>query len=367
MRRAPRVLRHRDFTLLWSGQSASVIGDGIFSVALALETLKVSNHASTLAYVMAARTAPNVLLLLVAGALVDRLPRRLVVLGADLSRGLAIAALCGLAAAHALTVVELIVISVVVGLADAFFYPAYLAIIPELLPSDLLVQGNAFNSGSQVLGQSLAGPAIGGVLVAAFGASSAFAVDAASFLISAGCLLAMRAIPPPAGSGNSILSDVHYGLRWTMRQRWLWYGILGAGVANFAAFSPTSVLVPLIVRDILHQGAVAFGAVFAVSGVGGALASVVVGRFGTPRRRVSVTWAVWAVASACLLGVGRDAWQGLVCRLALFDLSLPPRHPRCRTPCGFDRRERHDGCGSARLVGVGRRRLRARGARPRSA
>jgi MFS family permease len=301
--KVPRVFRHRDFALLWGGQTTSVMGDGIFSVALALETLKVSDHASTLSYVMAARIAPNALLLLFAGALVDRLPRRLVVLGADLSRGLAIAALTGLVAAHALTVVELVVLSIVVGVGDAFFYPAYMAIIPELLPTDLLAQGNAFNSGSQTLGQSLAGPAIGGVLIAAFGASSAFAVDAASFVISAACLLAMRAIPPPAATGKSILADVRIGLRWTMRQRWLWYGILASSVANFAGFSPLSVLVPLIVRDLLHQGAVAYGAVFAVAGAGGALAAVVMGRFGAPRRRVTVIYSVWAAAAASLLGI----------------------------------------------------------------
>ncbi|MGB9111452.1 MAG: MFS transporter [Acidimicrobiales bacterium] len=93
-------------------------------------------------------------------------------------------------------------------------------------------------------------------------------------------------------------------MRWTMRDRWLWYGILAASVANFARFSPTSVLIPLIVRDILHQGAVAYGAVFAVGGAGGVLASVTVGRFGTPRRQMSVIYAVWAAAAASLLGIG---------------------------------------------------------------
>ena len=89
-----------------------------------------------------------------------------------------------------------------------------------------------------------------------------------------------------------------------MRQRWLWYGILAASVANFAGFSPISVLVPLIVRDVLHQGAVAYGAVFAVAGAGGGLAAVAVGRFGAPRRRMSVIWVVWAAAAAALLGIG---------------------------------------------------------------
>ena len=291
MPRVPRALRHRDFTLLWSGQTTSGIGDGIYTVALALETLRISDHASTLAYVEAARIAPNVVMLLFAGALVDRLPRRLVVLGADAVRGLAIATIAGLVAAHALNITELILISIVVGVADAFFYPAYAAIVPELLPQELLTQGNAFNSGSQNFSQALIGPALGGVLVAAFGASSAFAIDAASFVISAGCLIAMRAVPPPERTGKSMFVDAKDGFRWTMRQPWLWYGILAVSVANFAGFSPFGVLGPLLVRDILHQGPAAFGAVFAAAGLGAIASAVVAGRLGTPRHIVSVIWA----------------------------------------------------------------------------
>src|SRR5579875_3832491 len=92
----PRALRHRDYALMWSGQTVSVVGDGIYTIAIALEALRISDHASTLAYVEAARIVPNALLLLFAGALVDRLPRRLVVLGADALRGGAIAALTAL-------------------------------------------------------------------------------------------------------------------------------------------------------------------------------------------------------------------------------------------------------------------------------
>jgi hypothetical protein len=83
----PRSLRHRDYTLLWGGQTVSVLGDGIYTIAIALEALRISNHPATLAYVETARVAPNALLLLLAGAVVDRLPRRLVVLSADLLTG----------------------------------------------------------------------------------------------------------------------------------------------------------------------------------------------------------------------------------------------------------------------------------------
>ena len=304
MRGLPRALRHRDYALLWGGQTISVVGDGIYTVAIALEALRISDHASALAAVEAARVAPNAVFLLFAGALVDRLPRRLVVLGANVLRGGAIAALAALVAVHALNLTELVVLSAVVGAGDAFFYPAYRAIMPELLPADLLTQGNAFNSASQTVGSSFLGPGArrrdrrrGGSL----GGIRHRRRD----------LRRQRAVPagdgpcPRAGPvGRSVVADARLGIRWTMRQRWLWYGILATGVANFAAFAPTAVTFPLIVRDVLHQGPVAYGVTFGASGVGGLLAAVVAGRLGSPRRRMIMIWAAWAAASVALAGVG---------------------------------------------------------------
>ena len=304
LRRVPGSLRQREFALFWSGQTTSLVGDGIYTVALALETLRLSNHASALSYVLAARAAPAVIAMLFAGTVVDRLPRRLLVLGADCGRGLSVAAIAILAGLHTLDVTELMVISAAIGLGDAFFYPAFTAIVPELLPSELLAQGNAFNSGSQVLGVLLVGPAIAGVLIATAGAPAAFGVDAASFMISAVCLLWMRPLPAPTPSGARMLADTVAGLRWVRRQAWLWWGILAVAVVNFAAFSPVTVLAPLLVRDVLHQGTVAYGLVFAAAGGGGGVAAFVVGRLGTPRRIVTVTWASWGVGCLAVLALG---------------------------------------------------------------
>ena len=314
------ALQHRDYALLWSGQTVSVLGDGIYTIAIALEALRISNHPATLAYVETARVAPNVLLLLLAGALVDRLPRRLVILGADLLRGGAVAAIAVLAAAHALDVTWLVILSVAVGVGDAFFYPAYQAVMPELLPPELLTQGNAFNSASQTVGQSFAGPAIGGVLVALAGTSAAFAVDAASFAASGLCLVLMRNVPAPAPSGRSMAADVGQGIRWTMRQRWLWFGILAVGVSNFAGFSPLAVTIPLLVRDVLHQGPAAYGATFAAAGAGGLVAAVVAARLGSPRRRMSFIWVAWAAASFALAGMGvaPDVFVAAACGAVTF-------------------------------------------------
>jgi hypothetical protein len=176
--------------------------------------------------------------------------------------------------------------------------------MPELLPAELLTQGNAFNSASQTAGASFAGPALGGVLVAAGGTSTAFAIDAGTFVVSALCLLMMPRLPEQASSGRSIVADAREGIAWTVRQRWLWYGILAVGVANFAGFSPMAVTIPLIVRDVLHQGPVAYGATFAAGGAGGLAAALVAGRRGPPKRRMSTIWAAWAVASVALAGIG---------------------------------------------------------------
>ena len=203
---------------------------------------------------------------------------------------------------------------------EAFFYPAYRAIMPELLPPELLTQGNAFNSASQTVGVSFVGPALGGVLVALGGTATAFALDAGTFLLSGLSLVLMTRVAAPAPSGKSMVHDARAGIRWTMRQRWLWFGILAAGVANFAAFSPMAVLVPLLVRDVLHQGPAAYGATFGAMGVGGLLAAAVAGRLGSPTRRMTMIWVAWAGSSLALVGVGvaPDVFVLAACGAATF-------------------------------------------------
>lgn len=316
------ALRHRDFALLWSGQSVSLVGDGIFIVALALETLHIDSRPTALSFVLAARLLPTVLLLLVGGVVVDRVPRRLTMLASDAIRGLAVLAIAVLVAAGVIQLWELVVMSVVFGAADAFFYPASTAIVPELLPAELLVQGSALTTTSRTFAQVLVGPALGGVLVAGLGTAWAFALDGASFFVSATCLIAMASRPRPTASHRSVLREVGEGLRYCRSQPWLWMTILAAGVANFVAFSPLGLLVPLLVRNVLNQGALALGLVLAAGGLGGAIASLVVGRFGAPRRRITSMWLGWGLASVAVLGLALapNVWIAGVFSLVVYGL-----------------------------------------------
>ena len=297
------ALRHRDFALLWSGQSVSLVGDGMFIVALAIETLRIDKRPTALSFVLAARLLPMVLLLLIGGAVVDRVPRRRTMIVSDATRGMAVAAIAVLVATGAIQLWELVVMCAVFGTADAFFYPASTAVVPEILPVELLMQGSALTATSRTVAQVLAGPALGGILVASLGTAWAFALDGASFLVSAACLVAMKSQPRSPGARRSLFKEVGEGLRYCRSQPWLWMTILAAGLANFAAFSPLGVLVPLLVRNVLHQGPLALGLVLAAGGLGGAVTSLALARYGAPRLRITFMWLSWGVASASIIGL----------------------------------------------------------------
>jgi MFS family permease len=303
-------LKHRDFALLWSGQGVSQLGDGVFTVTLAIETLRVDHHAIGLSYVLAARLLPAVLFTLAGGVLVDRVPRRLVMLASDLARGGAVTAVTVLVATGGIHLIGLICMALVFGLGDAVFFPAAMAITPELVPPDLLVGASALNGTSIQLAGVLIGPAIGGLLVGFLGTAWGFGIDAVSFLISAAAVYAMRCRSAPVPSGESPLVDLREGLRFCVSQRWLWTTTLGASLGNFVAFSPLGVMIPLLVKHVLRGGGVALGLVLAAGGLGGLAATVLAGRRDPPRNRLVHLWIGWGLSGIGVLGLGfvPDVW-----------------------------------------------------------
>lgn len=301
-----------------------MVGDGIFTVTLALEALRLDSRPLAFSFVLAARLVPTVLLILFGGVIVDRMPRRLAMLTSDATRGLAVAVIAVLVSTGQARLWQLVVMAAVFGAADALFYPASTAVVPELLPGDLLVQGSALNSVSRTVAGSFAGPALGGLVVASLGTAWGFGFDALSFMVSAACLLLIRGRARPPGSGRSLLADALEGLRYCRSQPWLWGTLVAAGFANFAAFSPLSVLVPLLVRHVLHQGALALGVVLAAGGLGGAVTSLLVARMGAPRRRITAMWLSWSLggASIILIGLAPAVWMVALAEFLVFALLM---------------------------------------------
>jgi MFS family permease len=314
-------LRHRDYRLLAGGMSVSLLGDGLFLVALAWQVYTMSDAPTALATVGIAMTIPTIACLLIGGAVSDRFDRRLVMLAADAVRAVALAALAALTVTGSLVFWELLAIAVAYGAATAFFNPASDALVPQLLPEEVLAQANSLDQLIRPLALRLAGPALGGVLVGALGAGWTFGFDAASFAVSIAALVAMS--PAPAGAAPEARSgarEIRAGLRYVRSHAWLWATLVTAAIAYLLFMGPTEVLLPFIVKHRFADGAQDLGLIFAAGGLGSLGCAVAIGQFGLPRSGLTFMYLVWTIATLAVAGYGISTglW-GLMLASVLFN------------------------------------------------
>jgi len=307
-------LHHRDFRLLWTGLVVSLLGDGIFLVAVAWEAYRLDDHPSALAGVGLATSAPQVILLLFGGAISDRLPRRKVLIAADVARAVAVSCLTVLAVVGEMRLFELWAVALVIGAATAFAAPAFDAIVPGLVPKERLMEANGLDQFLRPAALQLLGPALGGLLLASLGSSGAFGADALSFVFSACCVAkisAVTAVAPP-DKANSLWRDIREGLGYVRSQVWLWGTFVAATFTYLLFLGPTYVLVPYIVKNELHGSAATLGIVLGLGGLGALLAAAVTAQLGDRGRRpISFMYAAWTGATLLVAGYGlvTRQWQ----------------------------------------------------------
>jgi DHA3 family tetracycline resistance protein-like MFS transporter len=312
-------LRHRDFRLLWTGMTVSLVGDGIFLVAMAWQAYELWNAPAALSLLGIGMTIPTIAFLLPAGVLSDRLDRRSLMLCADIGRAVVIAALAVLSLTGLLTFWELMALVALYGVGTAFFTPAFEAIVPDIVPGADLAAANSLDQFVRPIALRLAGPAIGGALVAGVGTGAAFALDAASFIASTVAVFLMR---PPAHPRSehveSSVSAVKEGLQFVRSRVWLWGTLLSAAIAYLAFMGPAEVLLPYVVKNELHASAGDLGLVFAAGGVGAIGAALIMGQRGHPGRDVTVMYATWTIATLAVAGYGlaTASWQLMVACLS---------------------------------------------------
>jgi MFS family permease len=232
-----RILRYPVFRRFFFGQAVWMLGDGMAGTAVAFAVLAMAGGAADLGLVLAARTIPLVLFLLMGGVLADCLPRSRVMLGADLVRCGARASAALLVLTHHADVVALVAAQAVCGAASALFMPAVNGLIRTTVPAEALQRANALRSLAQSTAM-IAGPALGGLLVAAAGPGWALAFDALSYLASAAFLArvpAGRATVPVKSMGRDLADGWAAFRSW----RWVWSVIGAASLVNmlFAGFS----------------------------------------------------------------------------------------------------------------------------------
>jgi predicted MFS family arabinose efflux permease len=261
-----RVLREREFRLLWLGQTASTIGDRLVFVALALYVTEIGTP-TDVGLVLAAHAFPLVAFVLLGGVWADRLPRHKLMMATDLIRFSAHALLAALIFTGAVEIWHIVVIEAVFGAAEAFFRPAYTGLVPQTVPEELVQEANAASALVNTIAE-FAGPALSTALVLGVGAGWAFALDAATFLVSAAFLVRVR--PRRRGqerAAASLLSEMREGWAEFTARAWTWGIVAIFSFLLIFALAPYSVLGATVAEDVYGSRGF-YGVLAAAMGVG---------------------------------------------------------------------------------------------------
>ncbi len=306
------VFRHRDFRLLWAAQSASLIGDGVVVVALALFVIDLTGNPTDLGLVLVARTVPLVGLLLIGGVWADRLPRHRLMVVTDVVRFGLHALLAVLILADVVAVWQIVVIEALFGAAEAFFQPAATGLIPQTVSESEIQEANALTTTSGNVAE-LVGPALATALVLGVGAGEAFALDAATFAFSAACLV--RISPrsrSDAGAADTeqggVWADLRDGFEEVRSRAWVWVTLVVFSLAVATAFASEMVLGPTVATEQYGHVSV-FGILTAVFGVGSVIGSLLGIRWKPlhPMRLGMISILTWPPAFL-VFAIGAPLW-----------------------------------------------------------
>ena len=311
------VLRERAFALLFSAQLISTIGDVMASVAVPFAIIELGGGAADIGLVLAARAVPLVLFLLVGGVWADRLPRRLVMIGSDVVRGVCQAVFATILIMGVGGVPAIMAIMFVYGAAEAFFRPALSGIVPQAVNPDRLQDAYGLIAITPALGMTLGG-VIGGTAVALISPAGAIAIDAASFAVGIALLSFARfRHVRSAERGHTFVADLRDG--WMAFRTRTWLVVVVIGESFYALLVMPAIFVggPLIAEQFL-DGPASWAVVISSFGLGFATGGLVAQRL-TPRRPIVLSYAVTVLfagffvllsfpAPTAVLGVG--AWVG---------------------------------------------------------
>ena len=298
--RTLQAFHSRDFRLVWSGQTVSLIGNAAFLVAVGWKTLEITGSAGSLGIVLAAEGLAMLATLLIGGALADRYERRRLMIISDLARLAVVGALCVVDATGNLTFPLLIAFAVGVGLGDGFFHPAFGGIVPLVVEQPNLASANAMIGISRQM-SFMVGPALAAGLYGLTGSATVFAFDAATFAVSLWLLWLARprAIEPEPGEGT--FKEIVAGARYVASVPWLWITIALAAVVLMLVMAPLQALMPQLIKDNFDRGVGSYGLIFTFQAAGMVLGTIIFGQTNPRRHRVVLTYVAWAVNDVCTI------------------------------------------------------------------
>ncbi len=294
------LFSYKDYRNLWISNLLVTIGASAFPIALAVTVLDAGGTTTTLGLILASRVLSSVLLAPAGGVWADRLPRKMVMIGADIYRAVLMIGLI-FASASSVPAWGLAVLVFAMGAGEAFGFPASGAILPSVLPPEKLPAGNVMRSIGVRIAQ-VVGPGIGGFSVAIIGGRMTFIITAAFFV--AGTFLLMRIVEKPRAVIDlrpSFVTDLHEGLKTVWHTPWVAACIAMSTLQMMVVLASENVLLPVITRREFHTNTV-FAAAAAMFSIGGSISALIAMRVRAkhPGLVAVVIWGFFALAPLVL-------------------------------------------------------------------
>ena len=325
--------RLRDFLLLWSGQSISELGSGVTQLALPLTAVLVLKATTFQVGLLTAATyASFALIALPAGAIVDRIAKRRLLLVCDAARMVIIGSVPVAAAFAALTLGQLYVVALLAGVCTVFFDVAYQSYLPSLIAVEQLNEGNGKLGATQAFAQA-AGPGLGGALVGLIGAARAMSADAVSYLVSVISLLLIRSRADGPASHMATARDGHLlsglrkdiaeGLQFVVRHPILRKVVTCTGTGNFWSGASGAIMTVFMVRVLrLHPALI--GLLFALGAIGGVAGGMLTGRFARWIGSARIVWvsSLVIVPFQALIPLAEPGWRVALLGIAEVGISF---------------------------------------------
>jgi MFS transporter, DHA3 family, tetracycline resistance protein len=302
----------REYRLLIAAVSISIFADGMWTVVMALQVIALENDPAALSLVAACLAVGLLAFILVGGIAADRFPQRAIIIAVEAVNFTAVAAVAVLGLTGHLALWQMAVAAFVLGGAAAFFFPAYSAYLPRILPTEHLLAANGVEGAVRPTLQQAIGPAVGGVLIGATFPALGSVTVAALFGIGLVLLVATRGVllPDSDSAGDTgpvrphVLADLRDGFAFVLQTRWLLWTVLFASVFVLVVLGPIDVLLPFIARARFEHGERIYGLILAAFGIGSAIGAIAVSSRRLPRRYLTVMMLMWGPGSLPLVVVG---------------------------------------------------------------
>jgi MFS family permease len=307
-----RPLAHRDFRMLFAAVVLSVFGAGMWAVVMVYTVIDGGGGPLELSLVAAANAVGLLACAIPGGIVADRISRRLILRAVELVNLLAITSIAIAGMLGPVSVPHLTIVAFVIGASAGFFFPAYSAILPRILPPAQLLAANGLEGAIRPALQQAAGPAVAGLVVAAVVAPAHAAwVIAAAHALALVLLMFVRPEPAtdaPAATDSAttrgVLHDLREAVAFTVRTPWLLWTLLYATVWVLVWMGPEEVLLPFVTRERIGDDPRWFGFLLAAYGLGGVLGSIIVSSRRLPRRYLTVMITVWGVSTLPFIIIG---------------------------------------------------------------